>query len=305
MLREKPLHAGVKRWYAEDGDRFEVPVGGYVIDLVRGDLLIEVQTRGFSGMRAKLASLLGAGYGVRVVHPIAVDRWIVQVDDVGTLLARRRSPKHGALIDLVPELVSFPELLAHPRFAIEVLLTEEEELRRHDPARCWRRRGWTVVERRLVEVIDRVTLTDAADLRVLLPADLPDRFTTGRPRRAVATVRGRGAPARLLPPQGRDHRGHRQARPCRRVPARRHAGLTRREIGGAGFGSAELLGQRDDDALGAAEVAEPIAVLVLHHLADEFGAVGLQAGNDVVDVVDGEHDATHAQRVHRCVRLAR
>ena len=104
MLREKPLHAGVKRWYAEDGDRFEVPVGGYVIDLVRGDLLIEVQTRGFSGMRAKLASLLGAGYGVRVVHPIAVDRWIVQVDDVGTLLARRRSPEHGALIDLVPEL---------------------------------------------------------------------------------------------------------------------------------------------------------------------------------------------------------
>ena len=46
MLREKPLHAGVKRWYAEDGDRIEVPIGGYVIDLVRGDLLIEVQTRG-------------------------------------------------------------------------------------------------------------------------------------------------------------------------------------------------------------------------------------------------------------------
>lgn len=28
-------------------------------------------------------------------------------------------------------------------------------------------------------MIDRVTLADAADLRVLLPADLPDRFTTG------------------------------------------------------------------------------------------------------------------------------
>jgi len=178
VLREKPLHAGIRQWYAEDDDRFEIPVGGYVIDIVRGDLLIEVQTRGFSGMRAKLAALLGAGYGVRVVHPIAVDRWIVQVDDVGTLLSRRRSPKHGALIDLIPELVSFPELLAHPGFAIEVLLTEEEELRRHDPVRCWRRRGWTVVERRLVEVIDRVTLTAAADLRVLLPADLPDRFTT-------------------------------------------------------------------------------------------------------------------------------
>src|SRR4051812_26074048 len=51
--------------------------------------------------------------------------------------------------------------------------------------------------------------------------------------------------------------------------------------------SAELLGQRDDDSLGAAEVAEPVAVLVLHHLADEFGAVGPQPGDSGVEVVDG------------------
>ena len=50
-------------------------------------------------------------------------------------------------------------------------------------------------------------------------------------------------------------------------------------------------------------VAEPIAVLVLPQLANEFGAVGVQAGKDVLDVVDGEHDATYAQRVRRCVRL--
>src|SRR5262245_6033682 len=66
-------------------------------------------------------------------------------------------------------------------------------------------------------------------------------------------------------------------------------------------GSAERLGQCDDDALGAPDVAEPILVLVLHHLANELGAVGPQAGEDLVDVVDGEHDATNAQRVHRCV----
>lgn len=42
--------------------------------------------------------------------------------------------------------------------------------------------------------------------------------------------------------------------------------------------SAELLGQRDDDAFGAPEVAEPMAVLVLLRLADEFGAVRPQVG---------------------------
>jgi hypothetical protein len=52
--------------------------------------------------------------------------------------------------------------------------------------------------------------------------------------------------------------------------------------------SAKLLGQLDDDAFGAADVAEPIAVLVLLQLANEFGAVGVQAGEDVLDVFDGE-----------------
>src|SRR5215204_1992282 len=65
--------------------------------------------------------------------------------------------------------------------------------------------------------------------------------------------------------------------------------------------SAELLGQRDEDALRAPNVAEPILVLVLRHLANELGAMLLQAGNDVVDVVNGEHNATYPERVRRCV----
>jgi hypothetical protein len=53
---------------------------------------------------------------------------------------------------------------------------------------------------------------------------------------------------------------------------------------------------------GAVQVAEPVAVLVLRHLAEEFGAVGAQAGDGVVDVVDGEHDTMQAQSVGRRVR---
>src|SRR6476469_7981147 len=63
--------------------------------------------------------------------------------------------------------------------------------------------------------------------------------------------------------------------------------------------SAELLSQSDDDALRATQEAEPVAVLVLRDLADEFATVAAQAGNDVVDVIDSEHDAAYAQRVRR------
>lgn len=189
-LREKPLHASLKEWYACPGDRVEVPVDGFVIDLVRGDLLIEVQTRNFSSMRQKATSLLESGHRLRIVHPIPMDKWIVKVDADGTLLSRRRSPKHGTPTDVFAELVSFPALLAHQSLEVEVLLTVEEEYRHHTPGRSWRRKGWSVMERRLTEVVDEIRLVDPADLAHLLPHGLPEVFTTAdlagelhRPRR--------------------------------------------------------------------------------------------------------------------------
>jgi hypothetical protein len=57
--------------------------------------------------------------------------------------------------------------------------------------------------------------------------------------------------------------------------------------------SAELLGHSDDDALRPTKEAEPVEVLVLRDLVEEFGTVASQAGNDVVDVVDSEQDEPH------------
>jgi len=177
-LREKPLHASLKQWYALPGDGVEVPIDTFVVDLVRDDLLVEIQTRSFSSMRQKLRSLLDLGHRVRIVHPIAIEKWLVKIDDEGTVLGRRRSPKHGVLTDVFAELVSFPDLLAHPDLEVEVLLTREEELRQHTPGKAWRRKGWVVVERRLLEVVESHRLDNTPDLLDLIPTGLPDEFTT-------------------------------------------------------------------------------------------------------------------------------
>lgn len=47
--------------------------------------------------------------------------------------------------------------------------------------------------------------------------------------------------------------------------------------------------------VGAADVAEPVAVLVALQLADELSAAGSQAGDDGVDVFDGEGDMADAR----------
>ena len=177
-LREGPLHASLKQWCARPGDRFEVPVDGYVIDLVRDELLIEVQTSGFSSMKRKLQDLLEGGHHVKVVYPIPVRKSIVRIDADGGVLSRRRSPKRGTPLDVFGELVSIPDLIAHPGFEIELVLTIEDEYRKHDPSRAWRRRGWVVIERRLVEIKGTVTIADVAALATFLPEELPEPFTT-------------------------------------------------------------------------------------------------------------------------------
>jgi hypothetical protein len=186
-LREKPLHASLKQWYAEPGDKVECPVDGFVIDLVRGDLLIEIQTSGFSSMKQKVLALLDAGHRVRIVHPVPVDRWIVKVDDDGTILSRRRSPRHGDPTDVFSELVSFPGSMANLGLEVEVVMTIEEQYRVHTPDRAWRRKGWTVLERRLIEVVETLLLADVNDLITLLPEGLPEEFTTAE----LATLLGR------------------------------------------------------------------------------------------------------------------
>ena len=55
--------------------------------------------------------------------------------------------------------------------------------------------------------------------------------------------------------------------------------------------SAEFLGEPDEKSFGPTDVAEPIHVLVLDHLADELRAVLAEPGERIVDVVHGEHDA--------------
>lgn len=176
-LQENSLHAALKAWYAQPGDQIEVKVEGYFVDIVRGDLLIEIQTRNFAAIKPKLARLLER-HPVRLVHPIPVEKWIVRLPPEGDEpLDRRRSPRRGRLEHLFGELVRIPHLVPHPNFSLEVLLTREEEIRRDDGRGSWRRKGWSIADRRLLEVVERVSLETPDDFRLFLPPGLAQPFT--------------------------------------------------------------------------------------------------------------------------------
>ncbi len=178
LLNEKPLHAGLKAWYAKPGDDIEIKIDGYFIDIIQNGLLVEIQTRNFSAIKRKIKELTKR-HSVRLVYPVAQEKWIVKFPrSKAEFVSRRKSPKRGKLSDVFCELVSFPELLGHANFSLEVLLIHEEEVRKYVGNANWRRRGWATEERRLLRVLERHLFEGPADIQKLIPLDVPAQFTT-------------------------------------------------------------------------------------------------------------------------------
>jgi len=181
-LNEQPLHASLKAWHAGPDDRVEVSIDGsqrgYVIDLVRDDLLIEIQTGSFSSIKRKLHDLVKR-HPVRLIYPIATEKWLLKLPKGGwDQPQRRKSPKRGRIEAVFAELVSFPKMLMEDNFSLEVVLIQEEEVRRYAGAKHWRKNGWVTVERRLLEVVSQRLFETPSDMSALLPVETPQEFTT-------------------------------------------------------------------------------------------------------------------------------
>lgn len=187
-LRENSLHASIKSWYAGPEDQIEVLVDGFHVDiLTSGGSIVEIQTQSFAHIKRKLNMIL-VTYPVRLVYPIARERWVVRLDSTtGEAISRRRSPKKGQWHQVFWEMVSFPELLDHPNFSLELLLTQEEEILiripepqpgKKQPRASWRRKGWMIDDRRLLDILDRRIISSPIDLLSMLPEGLPATFST-------------------------------------------------------------------------------------------------------------------------------
>jgi hypothetical protein len=175
--RESSLHSAIKKWYFLEGDKLEERVDDFVVDIVRGDLLIEIQIANFSAIKPKLLRLLN-DHKVRLVYPISKEKWIVHKSTTtGETYGRRRSPKKGCLSDLFSELIRISSLFSRANFSIEVLMIEVEEIWCNDGRGSWRRKGASIEDRKLIRVFERRIFEQKTDFLKVLPEDLPVPFS--------------------------------------------------------------------------------------------------------------------------------
>jgi hypothetical protein len=162
-----------------------VDLDGFVIDIRRGDLLIEIQTGAFAAMGRKLDRLL-ADHRMLLVHPVAVETYLRRPGGYS-----RRSPKRNDLYGLFDELVSLPTMLDHPNLSLEVVLVAVDKIQEPDAALRRRRGGWRTVDRCLREIRSRHRFDGPGDLAALVPAGLPATFSTADLALAAGTSRVR------------------------------------------------------------------------------------------------------------------
>ena len=176
QLNERSLHNQLKRRYAESGGLVEQKVDGFVVDVLIGDEIVEIQTGGMIKLRRKLDQLVPA-HRVRIVYPIASTIRILKTAPNGELLSNRHSPRRGRPEEAFRELGWIADMLPNARIVVDILMVAVTEVRSDDGKGSWRRRGVSIVERRLDRIDETITLVSPDDYLAMLPDCAGTRFT--------------------------------------------------------------------------------------------------------------------------------
>ena len=175
--QERALHAELKRLLEPDETLHEVRYKGYIADILNANGAIEVQTRSFERLRAKLTCFLN-DMPVTLVFPAVRQKWLVWIHpETGEATKKRRSPKVGTVSSVLPELYKIKPLLHHANLRVLVIPVDVLEYRSLTGWSADKKRGSTRLERIPAAFGTGVSLDVPGDYRQLIPAGLEDPFT--------------------------------------------------------------------------------------------------------------------------------
>ncbi len=189
-LAEKTVHAVLKNYYAPDEDMHEIPIENCVADIYTGYRILEIQTRSFDRMRAKLERFLPL-YPVTVIYPIPHIKTLYWIDkESGEISGGRRSPQKGNPYLAFPELYKIKMYLKDPNLSIRLTFLDMEEYKLLNGWSRDRKKGSERYDRIPVSIYEEIDFTCPQDYLQLVPYELPEPFTAAQFAKCVRIRRG-------------------------------------------------------------------------------------------------------------------
>ncbi len=185
-LNETHLHRTLKSIYALGipESKMEAPVGDYIADILAPDgSITEIQTGSLSHLSQKIADMIADGHKIRVVYPLATEKYI-ETWTLDGKTRRRKSPTKKNIYSIFRELTGLCGVLLDKRFYLEVPeITMTEERRETEDAvqsKNGRRRfkkNWTKTGKRLDELKTTHIFHGKRPYLSLIPSGLDEIFS--------------------------------------------------------------------------------------------------------------------------------
>ncbi len=177
-LGEKTVHSTLKQYLSRDLSCQEIKIGSYYADVCVNGHIFEIQTRQFSKLRSKLEYFLQE-HRVTVVYPVTDTnylRWVTP--GTGEITPPKKSTRRGNPLQVFAELYAIRPYLAHPNFSLKIVLMEMEEYRMLDGYGRDKKKRATKCDKFPLSLVAEFDIETPADYMMLLPAELPDAFTS-------------------------------------------------------------------------------------------------------------------------------
>ena len=176
-LGEKTVHSTLKQYLSKDLSCQEIKIGSYYADVFVDGHIFEIQTRQFNKLRSKLEFFL-QNHPVTVVYPVTnynYLRWVTP--DTGEITPPKKSTRRGNPLVVFAELYRIRPFLAHPNFSLKIVLMDMEEYRMLDGYGKDKKKRATKCDKFPLSLVAEYDIETPMDYMMLLPAELPDRFT--------------------------------------------------------------------------------------------------------------------------------
>ena len=188
---ESALHETLKKLYAlESNGIMEVQLDDtpWICDILdENKNVIEIQTSNLSALTEKALYILETGRKLKIVHPIAENKWIELYGSNGELLHRKKSPKKATIYDSLRGMTKICPLFLQENCELELLYCDISEMRRKTEGLSQNQtnsrrhlRDWLPMGKRLEKISRKEKFSKKEDWEKLIPESLRQKDEKGK-----------------------------------------------------------------------------------------------------------------------------